>query len=188
MSELEEDHRSLRNWYDALSGSYEELYGQEQVTKHDAILKFLRDRRLQTLVDVGCGTGRFLEKASRYCKRSVGIDVSGKMLKIAKSRIPKQDVEFLRAASPWLPLRDGVADCIVSISLIESWASAGMHLDEFERVRTSLGILAVTVFGLRFALEPRCGQRVKRSRIGRRENLYVITKEDLDWSPMKAGL
>lgn len=187
MSELEEDHRSLRNWYDTLSRSYEELYGQEQVAKHEGVLKFLEDRRFQTLVDVGCGTGHFLEKAGQYCTRSVGIDISGEMLKIAKSRIPKREVEFVRAASPCLPLRDTVVDCVVSISLIESGASAGMHLDEFERVRTTLGILAVTVFG-QLALEPRFSQRVKRSRIGKRESLYVITKDDLDWSRMKAGL
>ncbi|HZY93442.1 MAG TPA: class I SAM-dependent methyltransferase [Candidatus Bathyarchaeia archaeon] len=175
-----EDHQSLRHWYDALSGSYDELYGQEQAAKHDAILKLLECPRFQTFVDVGCGTGRFLESVSQHFTQSVGIDVSGEMLRIAKSRIFKNEVEFVRAASPWLPLRDNVADCIVSISLIELGASTGTHIDEFERLRTTLGILAVTVFGLQLALERRWGQRVKRSRIGRRENLYVITKEDLD--------
>ena len=180
MSDLGEDHQSLRDWYDALSGSYDELYSREQAAKHDGILKLLECRHFQSLVDVGCGTGRFLESVSQQFTHSVGIDVSGKMLKIAKSRIFNNEVDFVRAASPWLPLRDRVADCVVSVSLIESAKSPNMHFDEFERIKARLGILAVTVFGLRFILEPEPGQLVKHSRIGRHENLYVITKENLD--------
>jgi 2-polyprenyl-3-methyl-5-hydroxy-6-metoxy-1,4-benzoquinol methylase len=53
----------------------------------------------RTFLDVGCGTGWYsLELAKRGAKKVVGIDLSTRMLKIAKERLEEKDVvDFLEA-------------------------------------------------------------------------------------------
>jgi ubiquinone/menaquinone biosynthesis C-methylase UbiE len=65
------------------------------------------------VLDVGCGTGRWLARLLRRgAHQCVGIDLSGEMLRRAK-RKPSLRGRLLRADCLSLPVRDSVADLIV---------------------------------------------------------------------------
>ena len=142
---MEKDERQVAEWYNTLSSSYDELYGKEQSQKYEMVLDFLREKHFRILVDIGCGTGAFLEKAREICDHSIGIDLSTRMLKIAKNgRTP--NAEYVLASSSSLPLKDNSADCTVSISTAKAESNLPMFIVDLERISQQDSLLAVTIF------------------------------------------
>ena len=171
---MEKDERQVAEWYNTLSGSYDELYGGEQSSKHRTILEFLGNRHFRILVDIGCGTGSFLEKANEVCDQSVGIDLSAKMLRIAKSRrIPKAD--FVLASSSSLPFKDQSSDCIVSVSTAKAEPNLPRFIADVQRVAHGDYLLAITVFQRPGTKDPVSMPHVVLStKISERETLYFL--------------
>ena len=181
-------------YYDKLSASYDELYGEEQLRKHDKVVEFLGNRRFGIIVDIGCGTGNLLEKLGERCEAAVGIDVSSQMLLMAKTRLGRERVELVRADFKALPVRSSIMDCALAISLLDSrHDDYKAQMSEIRRIATQQGTLAFTVFHPddedlkieQFALPPRASVE----KISKRENLYVIQPTNTPGNgPSKAGL
>ena len=79
----------------------------------DVLASTLGTDRVSTIVDLGCGTGRFSEGlARRFDACVVGIDPSAKMLAQAreKRRLPR--VHYQRGNAEAIPLVSGTADVI----------------------------------------------------------------------------
>src|SRR5260370_28281295 len=143
--DLEKDERQVAEWYNTLASSYDELYGKEQFHKYEMVLEFLREKHFKFLVDIGCGTGTFLEKAREICDHSIGIDLSTRMLKIAKNR-RTPNAEYVLASSSSLPLKDNSADCTVSISTAKAESNLSRFITDLERISQQDSLLAVTIF------------------------------------------
>lgn len=82
----------------------------------------LRDRRADrvTLLDVGCGTGRFLTFALDNYPRlnAIALDLSRPYLAEARSRLKRYpNVTFLEAAAEAMPLADASVDIIACVYL-----------------------------------------------------------------------
>ena len=68
---------------------------------------------ISTILDLGCGTGRFSEGlANRFRARVVGVDPSEKMLEQARRKRQRNDVHYERGTAEAIPLRDGAIDMI----------------------------------------------------------------------------
>lgn len=139
------DEREIAEWYNSLAGSYDELYGKEQALKHEAVVKAVENRRFNLMVDVGCGPGVLLERTSRNSDRSVGFDLSINMLKIAQAGRTER-TDFVLASSRFLPIADGMVDCLVSISTIEADSNVPAHLAELNRIRAPGGLAIISLF------------------------------------------
>src|SRR5216683_4382245 len=70
------------------------------------------DRRaVSTVVDLGCGTGRFTDLlATHFDAEIIGIDPSGRMLDQARRKPVAGNVVFRQASADALPLPDGSVD------------------------------------------------------------------------------
>jgi malonyl-CoA O-methyltransferase len=171
---LEKDERQIAEWYNNLSRSYDDLYGEEQSSKHQAVLGFLGNRHFQVLVDIGCGTGSFLEKAHEISDHSVGIDLSTKMLRIAKNRrTPNSD--YVLASSSSLPLKEKSSNCTVSISTAKAEANLPVLISDLERIARDDSLLAITLFhqsGTPDHLP--LPKLVQSAKISERETLYFL--------------
>lgn len=168
--ENKDPHR-LVEWYDKLSTEYDQLYNGEQAVKHHKVSQILAGGKFRLLVDVGCGTGAFLETIAPFCEHLLGFDLSSNMIRIAKARDQSGRIDFLLAASPYLPLRNGVADCVISISLVDQ--APEIHAREFGRVTSQESTIVYTVFDRESCTrENQIGER-----IGKRERLRVIHKQ-----------
>jgi len=171
---LEKDERQVAEWYNTLSSSYDELYGKEQSHKYELVLEFLREKHFKVLVDIGCGTGTFLEKAREICDHSIGIDLSTRMLKIAKNR-RTPNAEYVLASSSSLPLKDNSADCTVSISTAKAESNLPTFIADLERISHQDSLLAVTIFqkpGTPIPLS--LATRARSTIISDRETLYFL--------------
>jgi len=141
------DSEAIAKWYDALSNNYDELYGEEQAQKHARVLGLLGNKETKLILDLGCGTGKLLGSLSSKTQTAVGIDLSVQMLAKAKQRIAWDATHLIRADGSHLPLQNGVADGVVSISVTESGPKLIEHLNEISRVSSSEATLAMSIFG-----------------------------------------
>jgi ubiquinone/menaquinone biosynthesis C-methylase UbiE len=171
---LEKDERQVAEWYNTLSSSYDELYGKEQSQKHQAVLEFLGQRRFQVLVDIGCGTGTFLKQAQEIYEYAIGIDLSRKMLQIAKER-KTPNTDYVLASSSSLPIKNAASDCTVSISTAKAEPDLPRTISGFERIGHEDSFLVFTLFQPPGASNPvSLANRARSTIISERETLYFL--------------
>jgi ubiquinone/menaquinone biosynthesis C-methylase UbiE len=140
------DAETITRWYNALSRNYDELYGEEQSKKHAKVLELLRDGEFKIIVDVGCGTGKLLGLVSQRSQLGLGIDLSVQMLIRAKPRTAGHRIQLVRADAAHLPLKDHVADGVISVSMTGSGRLLKQHTDELSRIATKDATLIMTIF------------------------------------------
>lgn len=171
---VREDERRVASWYDTLSNSYNELYDNEQGPKHDLVLDFFKGRRLGTLVDVGSGPGTFLRRSVHLCDYSIGVDLSYKMLLLAKREKPSS-ADLVRATSSMLPFRTGSVDAVVSISSLSAGEELQRVVKEIERISTVDSVRAITVLEPQSKVKPVPNLRATSEKnISNREVLYFF--------------
>jgi ubiquinone/menaquinone biosynthesis C-methylase UbiE len=171
---LEKDERQIAEWYNTLSDSYDELYGEEQSRKYETILRFFGNRHFEVLIDIGCGTGNFLQKASEIYDHAIGIDLSARMLRIAISR-KIANTDYVLASSSSLPLKNSSSDCTVSISTAKAGSNSPGFIADLRRISREDSLLAFTLFQEPGLPNPETLVKPMRSiMISERETLYFL--------------
>ncbi|RYG60066.1 class I SAM-dependent methyltransferase, partial [bacterium] len=101
------------------------------------------------LVDIGCGTGANLPmlRESVGAKGSVvGVDFSPLALRFARQQLHDlSDLGLSQGDAMQLPLRDGCADCVTMLDVLEHIPDDGQALNEVARVLKPGGALILTV-------------------------------------------
>jgi ubiquinone/menaquinone biosynthesis C-methylase UbiE len=167
------EDQTVAEWYNTLSPSYDELYSQEQSFKHKAVVEFLKNERFKILVDVGCGSGTFLQTSQQLYQYAVGIDISREMLKTAKKKIPAK-IDLVLAASRTLPIKNQAVDGLVSISTLKADSSLPKLLTEMTRICRKNGVLAVSLFQKPESEIPPLLSDSEQSVVSDRETLYFL--------------
>ena len=105
-------------------------------------------------LDIGCGTGWAVHNASKIVKengKAFGIDLSPKMIEIAKANSPNnQNVFFFQANAENLPFEDNFFEFIICTNSFHHYLDPLKVLDEIFRVLKKEGeiyILDVTTDG-----------------------------------------
>ena len=79
----------------------------------DTVARFVPDKGVERIVDLGCGTGRFSNSlALRFGATVIAIDPSHKMLAQAKRKDMRGTVHLVRGSGEAIPLSDRGADVI----------------------------------------------------------------------------
>lgn len=104
-----------------------------------------------TGLDVGCGNGRHTEPLADVVETSVGVDVSGELLALARERARDggYDADFLQADAAHLPLSSGrvhVGVYVATIHHLRSQSARVSSLDELARVLSPDGIALVSAW------------------------------------------
>ena len=170
---MDRDHKGKSaEYYNALSQSYDELYGEEQKLKNRLVVDLLIARRFRRILDIGCGTGAFLQAYPHY-EEAVGIDLSREMLRKAREKNIR-NVELIVGDASSLPIKDGSVDLIVSISVAEERSTLPRMVEEFERVAENQSTLALSVFSQGLSIESSSLAIHFTTKLSERENLYLI--------------
>lgn len=94
------------------------------------VLDRARIRPGTSVLDCGCGAGRFLSMAAERGADVAGIDASGEMVEIAATRVPHGDLRVGDLGA--LPWRDGSFDVVTGFS---SYQFAGDHATALAEAR-----------------------------------------------------
>jgi ubiquinone/menaquinone biosynthesis C-methylase UbiE len=139
--------------YDSIAGEYSSRYSLNDYSGVSAALLgfcaagLAPDRRLA--LEVGCGTGHWLQAVAECGGRPVGIDVSSKMLAIAQAAAAPL---LARAQAEALPFRSQCVDRIFCINALHHFTDPFAFFVEAQRVLRPGG--AVLTVGL----DPHAGQ------------------------------
>jgi len=79
----------------------------------DVVSKYVERQRIHTILDLGCGTGRFSEAlADHFNAEVIGIDPSNKMLDQARTKLGDRRVRYEPGRGEAIPLENDSVDLI----------------------------------------------------------------------------
>jgi SAM-dependent methyltransferase len=102
------------------------------------------------VLDLGCGSGEFLDRAAAQGAEVTGIDAAQAMVVLARRRLPGADVRV--GPIEQLPWPDGAFDVVTACNAVQYAADRGAALAEAARVARPGGLVAVTAW----AADERC--------------------------------
>lgn len=141
----------VQRHYDEMAEVYDRRYDQGPGRSYHA---HLSEKVMDSLppggrlLDIGCGTGLFVE---RYCERggrAVGLDLSPKMIERARDRC--RSAEWTVGTGETLPFRDDVFDAVSSLLAFSYFRDPDRMLAEVLRVLRPGGRLSLCTLGRNF--------------------------------------
>jgi ubiquinone/menaquinone biosynthesis C-methylase UbiE len=124
--------------FDQWSSSYENSWLQRAFfdKTHNAALALAASivHQPESVLDVGCGTGRLLRRAYRYWPEAqlIGVDPAQGMIEKAKLLTP--NATFFTAMAESLPLQDNSVDLAISTTSFHHWQDQSAGIREVARV------------------------------------------------------
>ncbi|HEY9672605.1 MAG TPA: class I SAM-dependent methyltransferase [Waterburya sp.] len=148
----DEEEKVVKLYYEELAPDYDHLrfdnsYGRYIDTQEREIMsRWLGHSQYKSVLDLACGTGRFLSFAT------VGLDLSAKMIEIAKAKYP--DKEFIQGSASDIPVEPGQFDAVFTLHLFMHLSPAKIQavVNECYRVLRPNGVL---IFDIPSALRRR---------------------------------
>lgn len=151
---------SAREYYDDCSRSYDASRVGRYHDMIDRIEVELAEPfvRNSSVLELGCGTGRVLQKLSETAAKAVGVDISAGMIEWAKGR----GLDARIADLCDLPFEDGEFDVVCSYKVLAHVPNIMRALEEATRVTRSGGHLLLEFYNpwsLRFIVKRVGGAR-----------------------------
>jgi ubiquinone/menaquinone biosynthesis C-methylase UbiE len=110
----------------------------------ERIAAALTDLDISTIIDLGCGTGRFSEAlAHRFNASVIGIDPSQKMLAQAKAKPVSHRVKFMSGSGEQIPCADANADLIFASMAFHHFSDPRQTAKECRRVLREGGAVCI---------------------------------------------
>jgi malonyl-CoA O-methyltransferase len=122
------------------AASHYDQYAQIQQLIGEYLLGLLPQQNYEVALDLGCGTGFFLQKLQPLCGRLFALDLSMGMLATAAGKCPAAGL--LCGDAEQLPLSHGVVDLVFSSLALQWCESLPQALSEIHRVLRPGGRLA----------------------------------------------
>jgi putative ABC transport system permease protein len=95
----------------------------------DEVTRYVGECRAATVLDLGCGTGRFSDAlATRFAATVFGVDPSQRMLAQARGKPTQGDVRYVCGAGEALPLPDQTVDLIFMSMVFHHFNDPGAGL------------------------------------------------------------
>ncbi len=130
----------MGGYYDEIAHGYQELHGDEQKHKAELVLQNIEIKPSDILLDVGCGTAKYL---SLFSCEKIGIDLASELLKQA-------DVPVVRGMAEKLPFSANSFDIVLSLTAIHNFDDPRMALNEMLRVARRDIVISLLKRSLRF--------------------------------------
>jgi ubiquinone/menaquinone biosynthesis C-methylase UbiE len=101
----------------------------------NVIASHVKDQTIETILDLGCGTGRFTEALrARFDAEVIGIDPSEKMLAQARSKQRDDRIRYQHGRAESIPLPDNSVDLIFMSMIFHHLKDSALAARECRRV------------------------------------------------------
>jgi len=105
---------------------------------------YIPQSSIKTVIDLGCGTGRFTKELSNHFSAKVyGIDSSWKMLSTANQSVISSLIKYVQGSAENIPLTDGVADLVFLSMVYHHIRDKSKAMLEISRVLKAKGFLGI---------------------------------------------
>ncbi len=112
---------------------------------YEHALDFLQPKPSDKILDVGCGSGLFVNMAAKTGAEVTGFDATEQLIEEAKARNPS--VEFLTGDMEELPFNDNMFDVVCGFNSFQYSANVKNALLEAKRVLKDKGKLIAMIWG-----------------------------------------
>jgi ubiquinone/menaquinone biosynthesis C-methylase UbiE len=101
----------------------------------DVVAAHVKGQHIKTILDLGCGTGRFTEALrSRFEAEVIGIDPSKKMLEQARSKLSGSRIRYEHGRGESIPLPDNSVELIFMSMIFHHFDDPALATEECRRV------------------------------------------------------
>ena len=146
MSSIKQE--KIRDHYDTVADTYDHHYDHPRGRNyHTHISNYLINALPKggDLLDIGCGTGLFVEKYMEHGGHATGLDISGKM--VARARRRCTGCDFTVGTGEKLPFRDNSFNAVSSLLVFSYVRDPAAMLAETYRVLRPGGAIAICTLG-----------------------------------------
>ncbi len=132
----------IKTNYNRIASSYDERYSVNYLTRVEAsLLSIAAEKNISSILEAGCGTGRWLKSLEQLNKKMYGLDYSLEMLKIANRE--KGNFNLINADAVQFPLLKKSFDMIYCINAIHHFSNKEkFFLEAYDSLKVS-GILCI---------------------------------------------
>jgi len=141
-------HDKVQHHYDSIADVYDHHYDHLRGRSYHTHISSQLMRPLPRggrLLDIGCGTGLFVEKFIKTGGTAVGLDISGKMILRAQRRCPTS--EFIVGTGEKIPFSDNSFEAVASLLVFSYVKDPHAMLKESFRVLKPGGVLSICTLG-----------------------------------------
>src|SRR3989338_4362365 len=108
------------------------------------IKRLINGHKPKKALDIGCGTGVFLDYFHNDFKAAIGIDRSEVMINFAGKNHKRKNIKYILGNDAPLPFDENSFDLVLSMGILEYSKNQKKHVDEALRVLKKNGILFLT--------------------------------------------
>jgi ubiquinone/menaquinone biosynthesis C-methylase UbiE len=141
-------HDKIQHHYDSIADVYDHHYDHHRGRSYHTHISSQLMRPLPRggrLLDIGCGTGLFVEKFILNGGTAIGLDISGKMLSRACHRCPTS--EFILGTGEKIPFHDSSFEAVASLLAFSYVKDPHAMLTESYRVLKPGGVISICTLG-----------------------------------------
>lgn len=99
---------------------------------------FLPKVKDKIVLDLGCGTGKFMQKFYKETTKYYGLDLSNEQLNIAKGKVKSNNVNFICCSAENIPLPNNSIDVIISTWVLGTILETDRRNKVFEEMKRVL--------------------------------------------------
>lgn len=108
----------------------------------DNILAEIKNLGINSLLDIGCGTGYITQKLKDYVPTCIGCDIDTNRVILAKKYI-NCDISLVVADAVNLPFKNSYFDVVTAIEILEHISNIEVFLEELKRVSNDYILITV---------------------------------------------
>lgn len=128
--------------YSKIATTYNKRYIKNYLPDIETSLKSLIESNgYKTILEAGCGTGRWISLLEEVSKKIFGLDYSFDMMKIPKT--DKSNLKLVNADAVHIPFKDNFFDLIFCVNAIHHFPDKEKFISECKRTLTLSGTIAV---------------------------------------------
>ncbi|MBE0539171.1 MAG: methyltransferase domain-containing protein [Ignavibacterium sp.] len=128
--------------YAKIAATYNNRYVDNYLPDIETSLKsIIESNGYKSILEVGCGTGRWISSLEQVSKKVFGLDYSFDMMKIPKTN--KSNLNLVNADAVHIPFKDNFFDLIFCVNAIHHFPDKEKFIAECKRTLTNNGMLAV---------------------------------------------
>mgnify|MGYP000844833910 FL=1 len=112
--------------------------------KTDLIIKFLKNKNFEKILDIGCGSGYILHEIKKHFPKSdlYGVDFESKSIELAK-KITNEKYYVLNAENLTHKFKENSFDCVISTDVMEHIENYKANISEVYKILNPGGIFFV---------------------------------------------
>ncbi len=114
------------------------------------ILDGIEDYSFSKVLEIGCGTGNYTYLLREKFKKAkiTALDISGKMVEVAREKLKDKDIEFIVADGESVDFPDEDFDLITSNACFQWFESLENALQKYKGMLKNNGLILFSIFGL----------------------------------------